>query len=341
MPKAALSTPDEERMDLAIDEAWKARLIAPPNPWVGAVLDVGSAYICGHTHGSGGPHAEADAINKSSGDLSKGTLYVTLEPCAHQGKTPPCAAAIVDSGIKRVVIGVVDPDPRVSGSGIEFLRSHGVEVVVGIRAERIKLQLAPYLKQRSTLIPWVVLKLAMTLDGRIAANDGSSNWITGTEARERVQEIRSRSDVIMVGANTVRADDPRLNVRIPGVVRQPRRIILGQIPEGAKVIPAEEFQGDESELLSSLGGSEVLQVLIEGGSNVAKNFLDRDLIDEFIFHIAPAIHGGSDGVSAFGGQGAMSIDEIRRLDIKNVRGLGQDTEIILWSKKTTEFIDRL
>lgn len=341
MPKDTLPTFDEERMDLAIEEAWKARLVAPPNPWVGALLDTGSLLICGHTHDPGGPHAEVDAINKAGSDSLGGTLYVTLEPCAHHGRTPPCAAAIVDAGIKRVVIGVVDPDSRVSGRGIQFLRSNGVDVAIGIRDVKIKQQLAPYLKQRSTSIPWVVLKLAVTLDGRIAANDGSSNWITGDEARQRVQEIRAFSDAIVVGANTVRVDNPRLSVRIPGVERQPRRIVLGKIPASANVNPAEEFQGEESDLLASLGNNEVLQVLIEGGSKVSKNFLCKDLIDEFIFHIAPAVYGGSDGISAFGGHGAMSINEIKRLETKEVRSLGNDTEIILWSKRATDLIEQL
>lgn len=341
MASDAVSVLEDECMNIAVEEASKARLIAPPNPWVGALLVLPGQSYRGHTHGPGGPHAEIDAISGANGDLSQGTLYVTLEPCSHHGRTPPCAEAIVEAGIKRVVVGVVDPDPRVRGRGIEFLRSNGVEVKVGVQHQKVKDQLAPYLKQRSTSLPWVVLKLAVTIDGRIAANDGSSKWITGAEARTRVQEIRSHSDVIIAGANTIRVDDPRLDVRIAGVSRQPRRIILGKIPDDASVAPAEEFVGDESELLSSLGASEVLQILVEGGSKVAKRFLDQGLVDEFIFHIAPAIFGGSDGISAFGGQGPSSMEQVSRFHTKDVRRLGQDIEVVLWPAKTVDLLDRM
>lgn len=328
-------------MSTAISEGEKARIVSPPNPWVGAIVETQAGNFAGHTQAPGESHAEMDALIKAGRNAAGSTMYVTLEPCAHQGRTPPCAEKIVEAGIKRVVIGIVDPDQRVRGRGIEYLQKKGVEVIVGVCADQIKTQLAPYLKQRSTGIPWVVLKLAVTLDGRIAASDGSSNWITGEIARDRVQQIRLASQAVVVGANTIRVDDSSLRARIPDAQRQPIRVVLGSIPEGAKVQPAEEFHGPGSDLVRSLGQRGVLQVLIEGGSQVAKEFLDLDLVDQFVFHIAPAVHGGSDGISAFAGKGALSVEQLTRLSTKSVTQLGGDTEIILWSKRAEAFIESL
>ena len=328
----------EEKMLLAVSEAEKARLLSPPNPWVGAVLESEQGMVVGHTHRPGNFHAEIDALERAGSAAAGATLYVTLEPCSHHGKTPPCAEAIVTAGVKRVVVGVVDPDDRVRGTGLEYLRDHGVEVVEGIAKDAVKSQLAPYLKQRSTGLPWVVLKLAVTLDGRIAANDGSSNWITGEMARHRVQELRAESDVIAVGAHTVAVDDPQLTVRIPGINRTPRRIVFGRIPASARVLPAEEFFGTAEEFVSSLQGSDTIQVLLEGGASLAKSFLEADLIDQYVFHIAPAIYGGEDGKSAFSGHGAATIKDLRRLEFKSMTSLGSDVEIVAWSKRASELI---
>lgn len=330
-----------EFMSLAISEALKARYIAPPNPWVGAALKCGNKVYFGHTQSPGMCHAEVSALEQAGSDAKGSALFVTLEPCSHQGKTPPCVTAIVEAGVASVFIGVIDPDERVNGRGIQQLRDHGVNVEVGVSAGLVKEQLAPYLKQRSTGLPWVVLKLAVTLDGRIAANDGGSNWITGEKARERVQWIRAASDVIVVGSGTVGTDNPRLNVRLPGISRSPRRVVLGNIPSDSQVLPAEEFHGSLLHLLSNLGKAEVLQVLVEGGATVAKSFYELDLIDEFVFHVAPAIYGGADGVSAFSGLGAQTMADLGRLETKSVTTLGLDTEIISWSHRASQLIENI
>ncbi len=331
----------EEKMLLAVAEAAKARVQAPPNPWVGAVVETADGLVMGHTQSPGGSHAEIDALERAGSKAVGSTLYVTLEPCSHHGRTPPCAQAIVKAGVKRVVVSLVDPDYRVRGQGIEYLQNHKVEVKVGVAADAVRNQLAPYLKHRATGLPWVVLKLATTLDGRIASSDGTSNWITGEVARNRVQVLRSESDAIVVGSNTVRIDDPQLTVRIPGNSHSPRRIVFGAIPSGAGVTPAEEWTGSPAELLEVLGKEDILQVLVEGGAHLAKSFLEADLIDQFVFHIAPALHGGEDGISAFSGRGSASVADLTRLEAKSVQSLGNDVEIEAWSLRASKLIKSL
>src|SRR3954469_11274836 len=204
---------DEELMDRAIAAAAMARRISSPNPWVGAAIGVANGVIGGSTQLPGGPHAEIMAL-RDAGEQARGaTLYSTLEPCNHTGRTGPCTEAIIVAGVSRVVVGIEDPDPLVAGTGIARLRAAGVEVTVGVRADEVRRQLAPYIKHRTTGRPYVVLKLAATLDGRTAAPDGTSQWITGTVARTGAHELRAESDAILVGAGTVRADDPSLTVR--------------------------------------------------------------------------------------------------------------------------------
>ncbi len=205
----------------AVEAAERVRGRTAPNPWVGAVLVVPgdshapTTWFVGATARPGGPHAEVTALNAAGDRARGGTLYVTLEPCAHHGRTPPCTVAVLEAGVARVVVGMVDPDPLVDGRGVEVLRSAGVEVEVGVAADVVGEQLAPYAAHRRTGRPWVVLKLAATLDGRIAAPDGSSRWITGEAARRDAHRLRAVSDAVIVGAGTVRADDPSLTVRLP------------------------------------------------------------------------------------------------------------------------------
>jgi diaminohydroxyphosphoribosylaminopyrimidine deaminase/5-amino-6-(5-phosphoribosylamino)uracil reductase len=180
-------------------------------------------------------------------------LYTTLEPCAHQGRTPPCTDAIIAAGVARVVIGLEDPDPLVAGLGAAALRAAGIDVTIGTEAAAIDEQLAPYLKHRRSGHPWVILKLASSLDGRTAAPDGTSRWITGDEARHDVHRLRAQSDAILVGAGTVRADDPELTVRPAEQAseKQPLRVVLGTARPGAKVHPAVELSGDLGAACSS------------------------------------------------------------------------------------------
>jgi diaminohydroxyphosphoribosylaminopyrimidine deaminase/5-amino-6-(5-phosphoribosylamino)uracil reductase len=225
-----------------------------------------------------------------------------------------------------VVIGVEDPDRRVRGAGVAALRSAGVEVEVGVGAGEVARSLAPYLKHRSSGRPWVVLKLACTLDGRIAAPDGSSRWITGPEARADAHALRAESDAVLVGAGTVRADDPRLTVR-NAEGRDPLRIVLGKPPQDAKVLPATAHEGDIPSLLDELGAHDVLQLLVEGGARVAGSFHRGGFVDQYVIYLAPAIMGGDDGVPSFAGAGAPTMDEVWRGAFDRFTRLGSDLRI--------------
>jgi diaminohydroxyphosphoribosylaminopyrimidine deaminase / 5-amino-6-(5-phosphoribosylamino)uracil reductase len=321
---------DQAAMELAIEVATKSRLWTAPNPWVGAVLlDAQRRVIAtGRTQPPGGPHAEVMAL-REAGDLARGsTLVVTLEPCSHHGRTPPCADAIIEAGVSRVVMAVRDPDVKVAGQGIARLRHAGIEVVEGIGASLVEEQLKPYLHQRRTGRPFVVLKLAMTLDGRIAAPDGTSVWITGEEARRDVHQLRAECDVIVVGAGTVRADDPSLTVRmVEG--RDPTRYVLGQVAETAKVQPCIEVQGELRDVLDDLGRRGHLQLLVEGGANVAGAFHRAGLVDQYYVYIAPALLGGDDGRPLFAGPGAPTMADLWRGSFRSITQLGADIRLVL------------
>ena len=311
------------------------RHITSPNPWVGAVVvpDGDAPAYEGATQPAGGPHAEVVALDLAGADARGSTVYVTLEPCAHHGRTPPCADALVEAGVRRVVVAILDPDPRVAGRGVARLREAGTAVEVGTAAEQAEHDLAPYLTHRRTGRPWVVLKLATTLDGRTAAPDGTSRWITGAAARADAHGLRAESDAVTVGAGTVRADDPALTVRdAPG--RDPLRVVLGRLPPGARAAPAIEHDGDLGELLDILGGRDVLQLLVEGGPHVAHSFHHAGLVDQYVFYVAPALLGGDDGLPVLAGPGAASMSQVWRGRIDEVRRLGDDVRIDVWA--TTE-----
>ncbi|HEY5273970.1 MAG TPA: bifunctional diaminohydroxyphosphoribosylaminopyrimidine deaminase/5-amino-6-(5-phosphoribosylamino)uracil reductase RibD [Acidimicrobiales bacterium] len=320
---------DEEQMDAAIGAGATVRATTSPNPWVGCVIrtDDGRVFT-GATSPPGGPHAEAVAITAAGAAARGSTAYVTLEPCSHFGRTPPCADALIAAGVRRVVVGVLDPDVSVSGTGIDRLIAAGVDVEVGIRAREVREQLAPYLKQRTTGRPYVVLKLAATLDGRIAAPDGSSSWITDSTARQDVHRLRAISDAVLVGAGTVRVDDPRLTVRdVPG--KDPLRVVLGSASPGSKVHPALEMSGSLESVLDDLGGRGVLQLLVEGGARVAHDFHAAGLVDRYVLYFAPALFGGDDALGMFRGSGAQSMQELTRGEIVRVEQLGRDLRIDL------------
>jgi diaminohydroxyphosphoribosylaminopyrimidine deaminase/5-amino-6-(5-phosphoribosylamino)uracil reductase len=250
-----------------------------------------------------------------------------LEPCAHHGRTPPCVEAIVAAGVARVVIGTEDPDPLVHGRGVDALRAAGVDVEVGLCASEVQAQLAPYLKHRTTGRPWVVLKLAATLDGRTAAPDRTSRWITGEAARADAHRLRAESDAVLVGAGTVRADDPELTVRLPGVERAPLRVVLGTTPPGARARPAVELSGDLGAVLDDLGRRGVLQVLVEGGATVAGEFHRAGLVDRYVLYVAPAFLGGDDGLPVFAGPGVATMADAWRGRIVDVTRVGDDLRI--------------
>jgi len=320
---------DEEHMARAADLAASVQGSTAPNPWVGCVVVTsdGTTYE-GATAPPGGAHAEVAAL-AAAGPAGRGaTLYTTLEPCAHHGRTPPCTEAIIAAGVARVVVAVTDPDPQVSGRGVADLRRAGIMVDVGVAAAEVAEQLSAYLKHRRTGRPWVVLKLAATLDGRTAAPDGSSRWITGEAARADVHRLRARSDAVLVGAGTVRADDPELTVRRqPAPERQPLRVVLGRAPTAARIRPAVELSGDLGDVLDELGSRGVLQVLVEGGAGVAHDLHAAGLVDRYVLYLAPALMGGDDGRPLFAGLGAPTIDQLWRGRLVSVERLGDDLRV--------------
>jgi diaminohydroxyphosphoribosylaminopyrimidine deaminase/5-amino-6-(5-phosphoribosylamino)uracil reductase len=266
---------DAGAMAHAIEHAAGVRSRTSANPWVGAVVvdATGRVVGVGATEPVGGAHAEVIAIEAAGAAAVGATMVVTLEPCSHHGRTPPCVDAIVAAGIARVVVGVHDPDRRVAGLGVAGLRAAGVAVEVGLLGDQVTAQREPYLHHRRTGRPYVVCKLATTLDGGIAAPDGSSRWITGQEARTDAHRLRAESDAIIVGAATIRADDPSLTVRhVEGT--DPFRVVLGRAPAAARVHPCLEWTGDIPALLDELGRRDIVQVMIECGSAVVRSFHD-------------------------------------------------------------------
>jgi len=332
---------DVELMRRAMAQAAAVRSVTAPNPWVGCVVvalppegaagpdDAPVPGFEGATAAPGGPHAEVAAL-AAAGDAARGsTLYVTLEPCAHQGRTPPCTAAIIEAGVARVVIGVEDPDPLVAGRGVAALREAGIDVTVGVAADEVAEQLAPYLKHRTTGQPWVVLKLAASLDARTAAPDGTSRWITGEAARRDAHLLRASSDAVLVGAGTVRTDDPELTVRLNDGLEhaQPLRVVLGRAPADARVQPALELSGELDDVLAELGRRGVIQLLVEGGATVARQFHAAGLVDRYVLYLAPVFFGGDDGRPLFAGPGAGTIGDVWRGRLVSVERLGEDLRV--------------
>ncbi len=334
-PNPAVDALDRECMARAIAAASTVRCTTSPNPWVGAVLrTVDGAMYEGATQPPGGDHAEVRALAAAGEEARGATLYVTLEPCSHTGRTGPCAEAIVEAGVARVVVGVEDPDPQVAGAGLAVLRDAGVEVTVGVQADQVTTQLQPYLTHRRTGRPWVVLKLAASLDGGTAAPNGTSQWITSPAARADGHRLRAESDAILVGAGTVRRDDPSLTVRDyrpPGLADgrsvDPRRVVLGTVPEGAKVHPCTEASGDLGDLLDRLGGDGVVQLLVEGGGSVAGSFHRAGLVDRYVIYLAPALFGGADAKGLFAGSGAWDIADVWRGRFVSVDRVGVDLRV--------------
>ena len=321
-------------MDLALEAARSCRLVTSPNPWVGCVIDAGESQYMGATSAPGGNHAEINALEAAGERAQSADLYTTLEPCNHHGRTGPCTDAIIAAGVARVVVAIEDPDPVVSGQGIAALRKAGIAVEVGVRAAEAAELLAPYLKHRRTGLPWVVLKLAASLDGRIAAPDATSQWITGTEARIDAHRLRAESDAVLVGAGTVRADNPALTVRdwqppsgVTPRVDQPLRVVLGAAPPDARVHPAVEMDGPLEQVLGELGERGIIQLLVEGGATTAAAFHRAGLVDHYAVYLAPALFGGDDARPMFTGQGAASVSDLWRGEIHAVTELGPDLRI--------------
>ena len=323
---------DDTMMQRALAAAARSRTVSPPNPWVGCVIVTADGRIFeGSTEAPGSRHAEVvalDAARAANADLAGATVYTTLEPCSHHGRTPPCTDALVAAGVARVVTALTDPDPQVAGEGFARLRAAGITVDVGVGARAAADQLRPYLHHRRTGRPFVVLKMASTLDGRTAAADGSSQWITGHEAKRAAHQLRAESQAIVVGAGTVRTDDPSLTTRLVDGP-SPRRVVLGTAPTDAKVHPCTEWNGPLPDLLDQLGRDGVVQLMVEGGARVAASFHRDDLVDRYVLYMAPAFMGGSDGTPLFAGDGAPTIADLWRGRLVSTRAVGDDIEVVI------------
>jgi diaminohydroxyphosphoribosylaminopyrimidine deaminase / 5-amino-6-(5-phosphoribosylamino)uracil reductase len=326
---------DAKAMGLAISTASPVaiRRAASPNPAVGAVVITADGHtFAGVTEAFGGAHGEIMAMRAArigGAELAGSTVYTTLEPCNHQGRTGPCTEALIAAGVSRVVIGLLDPDPLVSGTGVSRLRSAGLVVDVGTCADEVANQLEYYLYHRTHgRRPFVTLKLAASLDGRTAAPDGSSQWITGDEAQADTHRLRAEHDAILVGAGTVRADNPTLTVRhVDGP--DPRRFVLGAVAAGAAILPAESLSGPLDDVLDELGRHDVLSVLVEGGATVAHAFHTAGLVNRYVMYLAPAMFGGDDALGIFRGVGSPTMAALWRGTFRSVDRLGNDLRLVI------------
>jgi diaminohydroxyphosphoribosylaminopyrimidine deaminase/5-amino-6-(5-phosphoribosylamino)uracil reductase len=358
---STITDTDHAHLARALELAEGGRGHVSPNPLVGAVV-VRDGEVLGegfHT-AVGGPHAEREALAACSGDPSGATMYVSLEPCAHHGRTPPCTDAIVEAGIARVVIASDDPSEHASGRGLGVLRDEGIEVVMagGPLAAEARLLNQPFRKHARTGRPHVLFKSAMTLDGKVATHTGDSKWISGEASRARAHRWRAERDAVVVGIGTALADDPLLTSRVEGVPHQPRRVVFdsearlpidSQLVRGATEIPltvvvsraaprtatdALEVAGAEvivatgeneparvRSALDQLGAMSITSVLLEGGPHLAGAFLDAGEVDQLALFIAPVLLGGSAARDPLEGEGVERIDEA-------VRALTLDTEHI-------------
>ena len=317
----------EDFMSLALAEAEKGRGRTHPNPAVGAVVVRGGRVVGrGHHRKAGLPHAEVNAL-RAAGERARGAdVYVTLEPCNHQGRTPPCTHALIAAGVRRVIFGSRDPNPLVHGKGAQALRRAGIEVRAGLLREACDASNEPWFKFITTGTPWVVLKAAITLDGKLATRAGDSRWISSEPSRRLVHHWRDRIDAVLVGAGTVRADDPRLTVRGIRGGRNPLRVVLGEIPKRARILrePGETLieRGPVRGVLRRLAARGITSVLVEGGARVHGEFLRAGSWDELRLFVAPKIF-GPDGLSWAGDASRYP------LSLRTVKRVGSDVLLVL------------
>ncbi|WP_027363613.1 bifunctional diaminohydroxyphosphoribosylaminopyrimidine deaminase/5-amino-6-(5-phosphoribosylamino)uracil reductase RibD [Desulfotruncus alcoholivorax] len=354
---------DLKYMELALELAAKALGRTSPNPVVGAVVVKDGRIVGKGYHARAGtPHAEIHALREAGEDAAGATLYVTLEPCCHHGRTGPCTDAVIRAGIKRVVLAMTDPNPLVAGKGAQKLRDAGIEVVCGVREAEARRLNEVFIKYISTGRPYVVLKTAMSLDGKIATAGGESKWITGPRAREHVHLLRDRYDAILVGIGTVLADDPSLTTRLPDREgRDPVRVILDSgaaTPPGAKIltqnsqaqtiivttgeappdkvkrleragavvikVPGHDEGVSLPDTLRELAGREITSVLVEGGARVNGSFIKEKLVDKVYWYIAPKIIGGGMAPGPVGGPGIQVLNDALQVENIEVYNLGND-----------------
>jgi diaminohydroxyphosphoribosylaminopyrimidine deaminase/5-amino-6-(5-phosphoribosylamino)uracil reductase len=357
---------DRYFMKMALALAEKGRGFTSPNPMVGAVV-VNDGHVVGKGWHKkvGEAHAEVNAINDAGPSAKGSTIYVTLEPCNHTGRTPPCTTKIINAGITRTIVAMTDPNQDVTGGGLECLKQAGIKVTQGVCEKQAKKLNESFIKFSKTKLPFVILKTASTLDGQIATRTGDSKWITGEAARRYVHQIRHEVDAIMVGIGTVLADNPSLTTRLPDITgRDPRRIILDtrlSIPEdtrllqldsdadtiliceksapnhkkkalmkkGVKIVPAVKVDGkiDLCALMPVLGEMGITSLLIEGGGRVIHSALTAGIIDKVFMFYAPKILGGNDGLSLCSGPGPKKMSQAILLKDMGVKRFENDIMI--------------
>jgi diaminohydroxyphosphoribosylaminopyrimidine deaminase/5-amino-6-(5-phosphoribosylamino)uracil reductase len=365
----SMTMTDLDYLQLALQFAAQGAAQVSPNPLVGSVIVKDGEFIGGGYHRYIDlKHAEAWALEEAGARARGATVYVNLEPCSHQGegkRTPPCTKALIEAGIKRVVASMIDPNPRVNGRGFAELRAAGIEVSVGGFEREARRLNEKYVKYVTTRLPFVHLKVAASLDGRIATRTGDARWVTGVEARAASQQLRHQSDVILVGINTVLADDPMLTDRTGGSRHRPIvRVVLDaqlRLPvnsqlvrttslspllvftalnsdparrqtlqsRGVEVIEVAAIDGrlDLREILEALGRRQLTSVVVEGGAEVAGSIIDERLADKVTFFYAPKIIGGRSAIPAIGGHGIERMNEALPLDDIEIKSCGEDWEV--------------
>ena len=355
---------DEAYLERALGLAERGRGLTSPNPLVGAVV-VAESRIRGEGfhEGPGRPHAEIVALEEAGDDARGATLYTTLEPCDHFGRTPPCTRAIARAGVARVVCAMRDPNPVVDGRGFAALEAAGIQIQTGLLAQEAKRLNEAYVKHVRTGLPFVTWKMAASLDGKVASRDGTSRWITGEAARADVHRLRAAADAILVGAGTALVDDPSLTVRDPAYRgRPPLRVLVdarGRVPEtgdlfdaaaptmvattglaprertgawrarGAEVVEYEPEGGGVPlpQLLSDLGKRDVQSVLLEGGPTLAWSMVEDRVVDKVVVYLAPKLIGGQDAPGVLGGRGFAPIAQATQLRVASFDRVGEDLRV--------------
>ncbi len=354
---------EQQYMQLALELAAKAEGRTCPNPPVGAVVVLDGEVVGQGFHPEAGqPHAEIFALREAGDKAAGATLFVTLEPCNHTGRTGPCTEAIIAAGVKTVIVGTLDPNPDVAGKGVERLQSAGIAVSVGVHKDACCRLIAPFAKHITTKLPYITLKMAMTLDGQTATSTGDSRWISNEQSRQYVHQMRDRTDAIMVGIGTVLADDPQLTTRLSdGAGKDPIRVIVDsnlRIPDHAQVLSSDspasaiivtteaadldkmnklqargvEFivvgekdgKVDLLAMVKELGQRNIQSILLEGGAILAAEALRCGIADRAAVFIAPKFLGGDDGSGVFSGPGCTVMNDAVQLKEINVRHFGDD-----------------
>lgn len=364
---------DKKYMNIALVLAEKGKGFTSPNPLVGAVIVKNEKVIGqGFHQKAGGPHAEVHAVNNATESVEGATMYVTLEPCSHYGKTPPCVELIIEEKIKRVVVATTDPNPLVSGNGLKNLKEAGIEVTVGVLEKESKQLNEVFNKYITTQLPFVVMKYAMTLDGKIATESGLSKWISSEDARKHAHLLRGYMTGIMVGIDTVLKDDPQLTCRVPGYLN-PTRIVLDsrlRIPEQSRIlkdqqhaptiiittenapsekltrllnnnieviiVPESKQKIDLKYAMKILGEKAIDSILLEGGGTLNAAALESEIVDKVNLYVAPKMIGGEKAISPVRGLGVNSISEAFNIKNINYQGIGEDLLIEGYIEKREE-----